>query len=202
MSDPHASKAFLVARMRKRFDPLRVRLTDSPKMASVPDRAAYSEVFQRAAESADQAMGGIEHHIDLVLGGNGEFNSLEDATDYLTQHLRCELVVLLNQRYDLARIEPPASLREFHLLMIEGFNEGIAFILDLPDAIERARHGEVVELTVPSAKIVRASQALARDLGIRGVGPSGTEDWSAGVLISLVVTGIIFLIWMGSNCIR
>ncbi len=124
-------------------------------MASVPDRAAYSEVFQRAAESADQAMGCIEHHIDLVLGGNGEFNSLEDATDYLTQHLICELVVLLNQRDELARIEPPASLREFHLLMIEGFNEGIAFILDLPDAIEDARQDEVVEHTVPSTKIHR-----------------------------------------------
>ena len=202
MNDPQASKAFLVARMRASLDPLRARLTDSPEMASAIDRATYSEVFQRAAASADQAMGGIEHHIALVLGGQGEFDSLEDATDYLTQHLEYELVVLLNQRDELARIGPPSPLREFHLLMIEGYNEGIAFILDLPDAIERARHGEVVELTVPSAKIVRANQALARDLGIRGVGPSGTEDWSAGVLISLVVTGIIFLIWMGSNCIR
>ena len=202
MSDPQASKAFLVARMRKRLDPLRARLTDSPNMASVLDRAAYSVVFQRAAASADRAMGGIEHHIAMILGGNGEFNSLDDATEYLTQHLKRELVVLLDQRDELARIEPPAPLREFHLLMIDGFNEGVAFILDLPDAIEDTGQDEVVELTVPSTKIHRANQALARNLGIRGIGQSRTRDRSDGVLISLIVTGIICLIWIGSNCIR
>ena len=61
MDDPQAAKAFLVARLRESLGPLRARLNVSAESTASVDRGSYSEVFQRAATSADQAMGGGCH---------------------------------------------------------------------------------------------------------------------------------------------